>query len=85
MDGETGKLLKYRQLMTRPQYKEVWGKSSGNEIGRLAQGIPGRVDGTDTIFFVEKQDVPCDRMKDITYGKFCVTANLTKKRKKEQG
>ena len=44
--------------------------SSGNEIGRLAQGIGDRVTGTNTIFFIDKKQVPQDRYKDVTYGKF---------------
>ena len=69
-DEASGKMLKYRQLLTHPGYKEVWSKSSANEFGRLAQGVGTRINGTNTIFFVRKQDVPLDRRKDITYGKF---------------
>ena len=72
MDNETGELMEYRHLMKNPKYREVWGKSSGNEIGRLAQGMPGRVEGTDTMFFIKKEEVPPDRFKDVTYGKFVV-------------
>ena len=50
MDGETGKMMDYRHIHISPQYKEVWGKLFGNEIGRLAQGMPGRVHGTSTYF-----------------------------------
>jgi hypothetical protein len=39
----------------------------GNEIGRLAQGIPGRVKGTDTIFFIPKTNVP--QSKKVTYAR----------------
>ena len=66
LDGDTGELLEYRHLITRPKYKQAWGTSFGNEIGRLAQGMPGRVEGTDTMFFVEKNKVPQDRWKDMT-------------------
>ena len=69
-DADTGKILKYRQLLTNPRYKTVWSTSSANEFGRLAQGIGGRVKGTNTIFFVTKQQVPKDRIKDVTYVKF---------------
>lgn len=44
--------------------------SSANEFGRLAQGIGGCIQGTNTIFFVHKHQVPADRWKDITYAKF---------------
>ena len=36
-------------LMQNPDTKEEWGYSYGNEIVRLAQGMPGRVEGTDTV------------------------------------
>ena len=44
--------------------------SSANEFGRLAQGVGGRIQGTNTIYFVHKHQVPPDRWKDITYAKF---------------
>ena len=67
LDAETGELLEYRYLIKRPKYKDDWGYSFGNEIGRLAQGMPGRVEGTNTIFFINRDDVPPDRWKDVTY------------------
>jgi hypothetical protein len=70
MDATTGKLMNYRQLMQSPKHKEVWSRSSANEFGRLAQGVGGRVKGTNTITFIKKSDVPHDRQKDVTYGQF---------------
>ena len=49
MDTKTGKMLEYRHLMQNPDTKEEWGYSFGDEIGRLAQRMPGRVEGTDTV------------------------------------
>jgi hypothetical protein len=69
LDAETGDLLEYRHLIRHPQYKEVWGKAFGKEIGRLAQGLPGVVDGTDTLDFITKNEVPRDRFKDCTYAR----------------
>ena len=69
-DADSGKILKYRQLPTNPQYRGVWSTLSANEFGRLAQGIGNRVKGTDTIFFIHKHQVPRERMKDVTYVKF---------------
>ena len=69
-DEETGELLKYRKLIAHPKYHEVWSHSSANEFGRLAQGVGGRIKGTDTIFFIHKHQVPQDRWKDVTYAKF---------------
>ena len=50
LDGKTGELLEYRHLIAHSKYKQAWGASFGNEIGRLAQGMPSRVEGTDTMF-----------------------------------
>ena len=60
-DDDSGKILKYRQLLTHPKHREVWMHSSVNEFGRLAQGVGGRIQGTDTIFFIHKSQVPVDR------------------------
>ena len=43
---------------------------AANEFGRLAQGVGGRVKATNTIFFIRKDQVPKDRMKDVMYGSF---------------
>ena len=40
--------------------------------------MPGRVKGTDTIFFINKKDVPAHRWRDITYGRIVVSFRPTK-------
>ena len=64
--------MEYRQLIQSPKHKEQWTKSLANEFGRLAQGVGGRIKGTQTIFFVNHNKVPEDRRKDVTYGRICV-------------
>jgi len=71
-DEESGTQLKYRQLINHPKYREIWMHSSANEFGRLAQGIGGRIQGTNTIFFIHKYQVPVDRLGDVMYAKFVV-------------
>jgi hypothetical protein len=78
LDNETGKMLKYRDLLRHPKYKKEWTISSANEFGRLAQGVGGRIEGTDTIFFIYKHEVPSDRFKDVTYGSFLCTVRPQK-------
>jgi hypothetical protein len=39
----------------------------GNKFGRLAQGMPGQVEGTNTIFFIKKSKIPADRKGDVKY------------------
>ena len=42
--------------------------SYGNETGQLAQGMPGRNTGTNTIIFIKKNQVPKYRANEVTYG-----------------
>ena len=53
-----GDLLEYRHLMKREEYRDIWGKSYGNELGRLAQGICDNIKETGTFFFTKKQNIP---------------------------
>ncbi len=39
--GENGELLEYRHLIANKTTRATWPHSYGNEIGRLAQGMPG--------------------------------------------
>jgi len=66
--GENGKLLEYRHLIANPKTRATWTHSYGNKLGRLAQGMPGRTKGTDTIFFIPRHMVLKERVKDVTYG-----------------
>ena len=65
MCTDTGKLMKYRELLTHrdPNISRDWKTSSANEFCRL-------IDKTQTCRFVSKGKVPPDRFKDVTYGKF---------------
>ena len=74
LDTDTGELMEYRHLMKKPKYCNLYGNSYAKEIGRLDQGMPGQVTGTNTIFFINKKDVPADRRRDVTYG--CVVVNF---------
>ena len=67
MDSTTSELLEYRYLIRNPHYRETWSGAFGKEVGRLAQGLPGVVEGTDTIEFITREDVPRNRIKDCTY------------------
>ena len=40
-------------MVKRPELRDTWFKSMGNELGRLAQGIRD-IKGTDTIFVSQK-------------------------------
>jgi hypothetical protein len=79
LDQETGQLLEYRQLLKHPKFKEIWTRSAADEFGRLAQGIGGRIKGTDTIRFIHKREILTDRLKDVTYIKFVCNVRTEKK------
>jgi hypothetical protein len=64
--GVNGELLEYRHLIANQTTRATWQHSYGNKNGRLAQGMPGRNTGTDTIVFIKKSQVPQNRAKDLT-------------------
>ena len=66
--GENGELLEYGHLIANPKTRANWTHSYGNELRRLAQGMPGQAKGTDTIFFIPQHMVPKARTRDATYG-----------------
>jgi hypothetical protein len=73
LDKESGKMLNCRQLLRHPKYTEALSLSSANEFSRLAQGVGGRIKGTDTIRFIRESNVPRNRQKDVTYRSFICT------------
>eukprot|EP00804_Cyclotella_cryptica_P024119 CCRYP_007336-RA/>CCRYP_007336-RA protein AED:0.15 eAED:0.19 QI:0/0/0/1/0.33/0.25/4/0/962 len=74
LNDETGELMEYRHLIANPKYRDTWQNAYGKELGRLAQGLPGIVKGTDTIAFIQRSHVSQDRWKDVTYGR--IVANF---------
>ena len=72
MDEDTVELMEYHRLMKNPKYRPLYRNSYAKELGRLSQGMPGLADGTNTIFFIPKKDVPVDRWRNVTYGRIVV-------------
>ena len=68
--GEDGSIMEYKHLIADPRTRETLLRSCGNKFGRLAQGMPGRVEGTNTIIFIRKANIPADQKKDVTYVNF---------------
>ena len=66
---DMGEMMWYWYLIRNPKYHDIWGKSYGNELGRLTQGLRGRVEGTKTIFFIDKQDILTARWWGVTYAR----------------
>ena len=78
LNEEKDKLMEYCHLIGNPKYRELLKNSYGNELRRLAQGMLGQVEGTNTIFFVHKKDVPAQCWRNITYGRIVVSYRPTK-------
>ena len=59
-DPDTGKQLEYKQLINHPNchLRKTWQHSSANEFGHLAQGVGGRIAGTERIRFIHHQEMP---------------------------
>eukprot|EP00804_Cyclotella_cryptica_P020437 CCRYP_014425-RA/>CCRYP_014425-RA protein AED:0.04 eAED:0.02 QI:0/0/0/1/1/1/2/0/1218 len=74
LNDETGELMEYRHLISNPKYRDTWKNAYGKELGRLAQGLPSIVKGTDTIVFIQRAHIPHDLRKDVTYGR--IVANF---------
>jgi hypothetical protein len=64
----TGRLMEYQQLITDPETRVDWQLSAANEFGRLAQGVRGRMKGTNTITFIHHHEMPSNRQ--ATYPRF---------------
>ena len=54
--------------MKHPKYHSLYGDFYAKEIGRLAQGMPGLVERTNTMFFIKKTAVPVNRWRDVPHG-----------------
>jgi hypothetical protein len=50
INEDTGASLEYRHLIQDETTFPVWNKAAANEFGRLAQGVGGRIEGSNTIF-----------------------------------
>jgi hypothetical protein len=74
LDSSMGEFLEHCQLRHDPRYKVTWDKSYANELGKLCQGIgigtkPGTkcVDGTNTFFMINYDDIPKHKQKEICH------------------
>jgi hypothetical protein len=72
LDKTTGHLMEMQHLLVNPKYKKLWGISSTKGVGHLAQGIPRVSKGTNTIVFIQREDIPNNRKRNSTYALVCV-------------
>jgi hypothetical protein len=80
-----GEYLNYQQLICNPKHRGIWSTSAANKFSRLAQGVGGRVNPTNTIFFISKDQVSKDRMKDVAYGSFSCDMKQNQTKQKHTG
>ena len=80
MDVESGRLLKYRQLVKHPRLNKRWSRTLANKFGRLTNRVGCRIKGTNTIKFVRASNAPSESRRDITYGQFVCTVRPEKNR-----
>ena len=64
--------MEYCHLMKNSKYQQLYGQSYAKEIDRLAQGMPGKVTGTNNISFINKSSVPANWWRNVTYGRIVV-------------
>ena len=64
----TGNMMEYRHLIADPDTREVLVKLSANKFGILIKGLKGGIQGTETMKFVQKHDIPYD--KKVSYARF---------------
>jgi hypothetical protein len=61
------------------KYNKAWSLSSAKKLGRLANGIGGRIKNpTNTIKFIYQHDVPKEQKQDVKYEQFVCTVSPKK-------
>ena len=60
-------IQEFFHLIKGPE-KEIRKKILANEFGRLAPGVRNRIEGTNTMYFIPKEEVPFETKK-VTYPK----------------
>jgi hypothetical protein len=74
LDNKMGDLLEYPHLMKHPKHKDIWTKYFSKEIVCLPTT-------TETIFFINKNNIPEGRCGDLTYGRIVSVYHNRKKDK----
>jgi hypothetical protein len=72
---DTGASLEYHQLIQDETTFSVWNKAA-DEFELLDQGVRGRIEGSNTIFFIPRQAIP--KKKIVTFGRFVVDIHPNK-------
>ena len=72
LDEDTGELMEYSHLTKSLKNFQLYGKPYGKLLGQILQEMPGQVQVTNTIFFIDKSDFPTTPWRDVIYGRFVV-------------
>ena len=64
--------MEYRHIIKNPKYCQLYATSYSKELGRLAQVMSVKAEGTNTIYFIYKANIPSERWKDVTYDRVVV-------------
>jgi hypothetical protein len=72
----TGVSMEYRGLLADNETFPTWDRATANEFGRLAQGGGGRIEGSNTIFFIPRSSII--KGKTVIYGRFVVDVQSNK-------
>jgi hypothetical protein len=73
IDPATGRALTYEDLVKDPKTRNLWSNAMTKELARLAQGLDGLTEGTNTVVYMthdEIQQIPKDRT--VTYARTVV-------------
>jgi hypothetical protein len=62
INQDTSASLEYCQLIQDQTPLPLWNKAAANEFGRLAQGVWGRIEGSNKIFFIPLQATPKEKL-----------------------
>jgi hypothetical protein len=76
INQDTVPSLEYHHIIQDETTFPIWNKAAANDFGGLAQGSGGRIEGSNTIFFIPLQAVP--NGKNFIYGRFVVDIGLNK-------
>jgi hypothetical protein len=72
----TGANMEYRGHIADKETFPTWDRAAANEFGRLAQGVGGRIEGSNTIYFIPRSAITPN--KTVTYGCFVVDVRPNK-------
>jgi hypothetical protein len=67
INQDNGAILEYLHLIQYETTFPVWDKAAENEFGRLAQGVGGIIEGSNTIFLSHVKHCPKAILLDILW------------------